>query len=87
MRDNLRIALCVAPSDGVYGQLALYPATFKYSSILWFESWPGETLEAIARKWLEDVPGFAIDDAADSVDYVRFFKSVHKYMRQVNARY
>ena len=83
MRDNLHIALCVSPRDATYRQLALYPAVFKYSSILWFENWPDETLETIAKKWLEDVPGFSGDKALN--DYVGFFKSVHNYMRSVNS--
>ena len=79
----MHIALCVSPRDATYRQLALYPAVFKYSSILWFENWPDETLETIAKKWLEDVPGFSGDKALN--DYVGFFKSVHNYMRSVNS--
>ena len=84
VRDNLRIALCISPSDIAYSQLPLYPTIFKYSSVLWFEHWPDETLEIIAKKMLEDVPGL---NEKKLVDYGGFLKFVHNEMRSTTIRH
>lgn len=43
-----------------------------------FEPWPEETLEVIAKKCLEDIPG--LNDKLQG-NYLGFLKSVHNSMR------
>ncbi len=83
VEENLRVALCVSPRDSCYVHLPLYPTVFKFASILWFESWPEETLEVIAKKWLDDIPG--LSDKLQ-LNYSNYFKNVHNSMRLYSER-
>lgn len=48
-----------------------------------FEPWPEETLEAIAKKYLEEMPGLHADLLAS---YLSYFKTVHNSMRSFSKR-
>lgn len=48
-----------------------------------FDPWPEETLEAIAKKYLEDMSGTHSDLQAS---YLTYFKTVHNSMRSFSKR-
>lgn len=48
-----------------------------------FEPWPEETLEVIAKKWLDDIPG--LNDKLQ-LNYSNYFKNVHNSMRVYSER-
>ena len=34
--ENLRVCICVSPSDSIYGQFLLYPSIFKHATTIWY---------------------------------------------------
>ncbi|KAJ8974696.1 hypothetical protein NQ317_015225 [Molorchus minor] len=55
-KDKVHIILCFSPVGSTFrNRLRLYPSLINCCTIDWFDDWPGEALEEVARSWMEDV--------------------------------
>ncbi|TPX35722.1 hypothetical protein SmJEL517_g02025 [Synchytrium microbalum] len=56
VRNNLHIILCMSPiGDAFRSRLRQFSALVNCCTIDWFQSWPDEALQAVARQFLADV--------------------------------
>lgn len=55
-KEKLHIILCFSPIGNSFRlRLRLFPSLVNCCTIDWFESWPEEALEMVARTWIEDI--------------------------------
>ncbi|TPX37761.1 hypothetical protein SeMB42_g06896 [Synchytrium endobioticum] len=56
VRNNLHIILCMSPiGDAFRSRLRQFSALVNCCTIDWFQSWPDEALQAVARQFLQDL--------------------------------
>lgn len=55
-REKLHIILCFSPIGSTFrNRLRLYPSLINCCTIDWFEDWPEDALEMVAKNWIADV--------------------------------
>lgn len=55
-RQNLHIILCFSPiGNALRSQIGLFPSLTNCCTIDWFDAWPDDALEMVARKYIGDV--------------------------------
>lgn len=83
-REKLHIMLCLSPiGDAFRLRLRMHPSLVNCCTIDWYESWPEEALEQVARRTIADVE-LAEDIKVESVAACKYF---HGCARDVSTRY
>ncbi|KAK7195048.1 dynein heavy chain [Novymonas esmeraldas] len=58
VRDNMHVALCMSPvGDQFRTRCRQFPSLTNCCSVDWFDEWPREALEGVARRLLQDMAG------------------------------
>ncbi|XP_050526602.1 dynein axonemal heavy chain 12 isoform X2 [Daktulosphaira vitifoliae] len=98
-KQNLHICLCFSPIGSSFrNRLRLYPSMVSCCTIDWFEDWPEDALEMVARKYLSGVnlsdkiknsavtvcQSFHVDARKLSSD---FYKITHRHTYVTSASY
>jgi len=73
VRDNLHIVLAFSPiGDAFRSRLRQFPSLINCCTLDWFQAWPEDALERVAKKYLEQVD--IKDNEKDAcVDIVKYF--------------
>ncbi|CBZ35711.1 dynein heavy chain, putative [Leishmania donovani] len=58
VRDNMHVALCMSPvGDKFRTRCRQFPSLTNCCSVDWFDEWPREALEGVAKRMLQDMAG------------------------------
>jgi dynein heavy chain len=83
-KENLHIVLCMSPiGDAFRNRLRMFPSLVNCCTIDWFQVWPEDALEIVARKFLEDVE--LTDNVRTSV--VTMCKEFHTGTRNLSVKF
>eukprot|EP00118_Oscarella_pearsei_P018868 m.196512 g.196512 ORF g.196512 m.196512 type:complete len:4008 (+) comp39530_c1_seq1:67-12090(+) len=84
VRDQLHVVLCMSPiGDAFRNRLRKFPSLVNCCTIDWFQSWPDDALEVVAKRFLEDVE--LADKERDGC--VAMCKSFHQSTRQLSNKF
>eukprot|EP00794_Sanderia_malayensis_P008808 gene8808-9750_t len=84
IKSNLHIVLAMSPiGDAFRNRLRMFPSLINCCTIDWFQAWPDDALEMVAKKFLQDID---MDDALRASS-VRMCKSFHESVRRQSERY
>lgn len=84
VRQNLHVALAMSPiGDSFRNRLRMFPSLINCCTIDWFQAWPEDALEMVAKKFLEDVD---LDDnvRTECVNMCKFF---HEDVRKLSEKF
>eukprot|EP01135_Chromosphaera_perkinsii_P003458 Nk52_evm27s243 gene=Nk52_evmTU27s243 len=82
--QNLHVVLCMSPiGDAFRTRLRMFPSLINCCTIDWFQAWPQDALEAVARKFLDDVE--MEDDTKSSC--VKMCKTFHQDVRVLSEEF
>uniref|UniRef100_A0A8C9DGR4 Dynein axonemal heavy chain 1 n=1 Tax=Prolemur simus TaxID=1328070 RepID=A0A8C9DGR4_PROSS len=57
VRSNIHMVLCMSPIGEVFrARLRQFPSLVNCCTIDWFNEWPGEALESVATRFLNEIP-------------------------------
>lgn len=83
-RERLHIMLCLSPiGDAFRVRLRMHPSLVNCCTIDWYEAWPEDALEQVARRTIADVE-LAENVKLESVAACKYF---HACARDVSARF
>nr|XP_032821318.1 dynein heavy chain 7, axonemal isoform X2 [Petromyzon marinus] len=72
-RDQLHVVLAMSPiGDAFRNRLRKFPSLVNCCTIDWFQSWPGDALQAVATRYLEDVE-VSEETLASCIDMCKLF--------------
>jgi dynein heavy chain len=83
-RENLHIALCMSPvGDAFRARLRKFPSLVNCCTINWFQRWPDDALEMVAKKFLAEV------DIPESLRYpvTDMCKFFHRSVIELSDKY
>ncbi|XP_065834129.1 dynein axonemal heavy chain 7-like [Oscarella lobularis] len=84
VRDQLHVVLCMSPiGDAFRNRLRKFPSLVNCCTIDWFQSWPDDALEVVAKRFLEDVE---LRDE-ERLGCVTMCKSFHQSTRQLSEKF
>ncbi|TPX33936.1 hypothetical protein SeMB42_g07413 [Synchytrium endobioticum] len=83
-RDNLHVVLSMSPiGDAFRTRLRMFPSLVNCCTIDWFQVWPEDALEVVARRFLEDVE---LDNNSRNV-VVAMCKEFHVRVRKLSQEF
>ena len=85
VKKNIHVILAMSPiGEAFRSRLRMFPSLINCCTIDWFTDWPEEALISVAKGQLTE-EDLSIDSSLDSL--VQFFKTVHKSVEEVSAKY
>lgn len=84
VRDQLHVVLCMSPiGDAFRNRLRKFPSLVNCCTIDWFQSWPEDALEVVAKRFLEDIEL----EEQERAGCVRMCKSFHQSTRKLSEKF
>lgn len=84
VQENLHVVLAMSPiGDAFRNRLRMFPSLINCCTIDWFQAWPQDALEMVARRFLEDVD---LEDGARD-QCVSMCQHFHQSVRALSTRY
>ncbi|EFJ29004.1 inner arm dynein 3-2 [Selaginella moellendorffii] len=83
-RQKLHVIFCMSPVGQAFrDRLRQFPSLVNCCTIDWFQEWPVDALEAVAYKFLKDMP---LEDKARA-SIVKICKAFHENVREYSLQY
>ena len=83
-RENLHVILCFSPIGSAFrNRLRMFPSLINCCTIDWFQPWPYDALQMVARKFLENVEL----EERDRTSIVHICQSFHDSSRDLSTKF